>query len=200
MVNHQIHFERKFYKDKKYGYWISTDYPRIRAHRWVWISIHGLIPKGYEIHHKNEDKSDNRIENLELIHKSRHLSHHMMDPKKKERAREHASRIRPMTKAWHASEEGRASHRLQALKSNFGNWGPFKYTCQICSKEYESKKISNTKFCSNACKSAFRRKSGLDNITRKCEYCQGEFITDKYQKIRFCCRGCGQKSRKKIDE
>ncbi len=194
MVDHQIHFERKFYQDKKTGYWISTDYPRIRAHRWVWVSTHGLIPKGYHIHHRNEDKSDNRIENLELIEKSRHMSHHYTD-EKKEKARIWAAEIRPMTKAWHASEEGRAWHRLHAIKNNFGNSEFLKYVCQLCNKEYESRKKGVVKFCSNACKSKFRRMSGIDNITKKCENCMGEFKTSKYLKIKCCSQKCAQQLR-----
>ena len=36
-------------------------------HRVIWEHFNGKIPKGYEINHKNEDKSDNRLSNLELI-------------------------------------------------------------------------------------------------------------------------------------
>lgn len=38
-----------------------------RVHRIVWISQNGLIPYGYTIDHINSDKSDNRIENLQVM-------------------------------------------------------------------------------------------------------------------------------------
>lgn len=38
-----------------------------RVHRIVWISENGIIPAGYIIDHINNDKQDNRIENLQLI-------------------------------------------------------------------------------------------------------------------------------------
>ncbi|MBA3689507.1 MAG: HNH endonuclease [Chloroflexi bacterium] len=38
-----------------------------RAHRMVWESVHGPIPDGLEINHKNGVRADNRIENLELV-------------------------------------------------------------------------------------------------------------------------------------
>lgn len=37
------------------------------VHRLVWISFRGPIPKGLQINHLNEDKSDNRLSNLEMV-------------------------------------------------------------------------------------------------------------------------------------
>ena len=190
MSIHQNYFGRKFYKDKKTGYWISTDYPRIRAHCWVWKNFHTLIPKGYHIHHMNGDKSDNSIENLELIKRERHMSYHMQDPERKRKARENCNRIRPLTKAWHASEEGIAWHKYHAAKERFGKWDPRKYYCQQCNKTYETKKRSNSRFCSNACKSKWRRHAGLDDIEKGCERCLNIFVSNKYIKQRFCSRTC----------
>ena len=36
-------------------------------HRAVWIEANGEIPKGMHIHHINNNKSDNRLENLSLV-------------------------------------------------------------------------------------------------------------------------------------
>lgn len=38
-----------------------------RVHRIIWISQNGIIPDGYCIDHINNDKSDNRISNLQLL-------------------------------------------------------------------------------------------------------------------------------------
>ena len=38
----------------------------IMEHRKIWMDKYGLIPIGHDIHHINKNKSDNRIENLEL--------------------------------------------------------------------------------------------------------------------------------------
>lgn len=188
----QIHFGKEFYKDHTAGYWISIDCPKIRAHQWVWKNNHGDIPKGYHIHHRNGDKSDNRIENLELVEASRHIRDHMQkrmkDPLYKKKAQENCERIRPMTKAWHASPEGIAWHKLHAIKCNFGNGDPIKYICEICSKEYLSKVKAKgrTRFCSNNCKSAFRRKSGKDEIDKICSRCNVTFSCNKYSMRKNC--------------
>ena len=39
----------------------------IDEHRWVWVQTNGPIPVGCEIHHRNGDPLDNRIENLEIM-------------------------------------------------------------------------------------------------------------------------------------
>ena len=36
-------------------------------HRYVWTQVNGRIPKGMQIHHINNNKRDNRIENLSLV-------------------------------------------------------------------------------------------------------------------------------------
>lgn len=37
------------------------------VHRLVWEAFNGEIPEGYEINHISEDKTDNRLENLNLM-------------------------------------------------------------------------------------------------------------------------------------
>jgi hypothetical protein len=67
---------------------LGSGYVRIRVdapngnqwrleHRVVWEQAHGPIPKGGIIHHVNHIRSDNRIENLQLIESnSRHAKLH----------------------------------------------------------------------------------------------------------------------------
>lgn len=197
MVDRQIHFSRNFYQDKKTGYWISTDYPRIRAHRWVWISIHGPIPDGYHIHHKNQNKSDNSIENLELMEKSRHCSIHMMTEENRARFRRIANEYRPLTKKWHRSKEGREWHRKHSLLI-WEKRKPKQYRCKQCKEKFESLKLCNTKFCSNNCKSKFRRRSGVDNVEIKCQCCKTKIVCNKYRKRYFCRQHASVKKRRDI--
>lgn len=49
-------------------------------HLVVWVSAGRPTPSADEVlHHKNEDRLDNRIENLELVTRSEHNKHHNKD-------------------------------------------------------------------------------------------------------------------------
>lgn len=39
----------------------------VRAHRIVWMAVNGEIPDGYVVDHINNNKTDNRITNLQLL-------------------------------------------------------------------------------------------------------------------------------------
>lgn len=45
----------------------------VREHRWIWYEAFGSIPKGHHIHHKNGNKQDNRLANLELMTHQDHI-------------------------------------------------------------------------------------------------------------------------------
>src|SRR5437868_3804528 len=193
-MEYQDHYGKKFYLDKKTGYWISTSAKKIRAHRWVWVCNFGEIEKGFHIHHKDGNKSNNSIDNLQKISAFNHLSMHASFPENRERSRKLCDEIRPLTKKWHCSEEGISWHKEHAKKNNFGNSDPIDYICKNCSKDYKSKIIAEnrTKFCSNNCKSIFRRLSGLDDIEKSCPVCNKKYIKNKYAKGVTCGRKCGQ--------
>lgn len=44
--------------------------------RYLWEKEYGNIPKNHDIHHINEDFTDDRIENLECIEHKKHMSEH----------------------------------------------------------------------------------------------------------------------------
>ena len=57
-----------------YGYLRQTDSRKthVSLHRYVWEKERGTIPEGYDVHHLNGDRADNRIENLECLPKAEH--------------------------------------------------------------------------------------------------------------------------------
>lgn len=136
-MEHQIIFGRKFYKDKVKGYWISTDYPRIRAHL-----------------------STGRIKTYFF-------------------------------------RDGKKWHRQHAKIFNFGNWEKHPQECEVCKITYYTKKRSKNRFCSNNCKSQWRRLSGIDGIQAECLFCKKSFSRNKYGKQKYCSCACANKRNQK---
>jgi len=70
-VYNENDYQLKLYKHTD-GYRMFKPYQDGRAynqyvHRFIYEYHNGKIPKGLEVNHINEDKSDNRLENLELV-------------------------------------------------------------------------------------------------------------------------------------
>lgn len=170
-----------------------------RLHRTVWETLNGSIPKGYHVHHVDGDRSNNQPQNLQLMLGTDHLSEHMADPARKEMGRSHLPKARDGAAAWHRSEEGRKWHAKHARESGAVSiQTKVTKTCEVCGAEYDALLLQSTtsRFCSNACKSAFRRASGVDNETRNCAACGAEFQANKYAKIKTCSLKCGWVVRK----
>jgi len=60
------------YTRRTHGYYGCTTEGRHYLHQAVWEFHNGEIPTGHHVHHKDEDKENNKIENLELITASDH--------------------------------------------------------------------------------------------------------------------------------
>lgn len=65
------------------------------VHRIIWECANGQIPEGYDVHHINENKLDNRITNLELIEHSKHKIKHQLGKKSKLRGKQNTKTSKP---------------------------------------------------------------------------------------------------------
>lgn len=189
---------KKFVLDEDKGYFkCGTVY----MHRYVWEYHNGPIPEGYEIHHKDLNRANNKIENLECLECCEHKKLHANNrtPEQQEWYRNHMNTtVHEASKAWHKSEAGSEWHSEHIKEQR--NKGAFKKTliCTNCGKTYVGEKHGPTNFCSNACKSAYRRKIGADLVPAVCVCCGKYFQTSKLRPAKTCSRSCTNRYRARL--
>lgn len=199
---HQYFGGKMFTRDEGTGYYLcsskSADGTRKRMHVYVWEYYNGAVPIGCHIHHKDEDKSNNDISNLELKIGTEHLAFHA-----KENAEKNYGKVvqnlkgnaSPKAKEWHGSNEGHEWHKSHYDKMKKKLYVNKKFVCICCGREFVGRDNGHTKFCSNNCKSKHRRMEGIDNIEMECIVCGKKFIKNKYAKTQACSKECGTKLR-----
>lgn len=186
----------RFIKDNKTGYYLCSKLKK-RLHRYVWEYFNGEIPEKYHIHHKI-DKSKNDIEYLECILSIKHCKNHgEIRMKDKEFFNSFHEKGIEKAKEWHKSKEGHEWHLNHYNKTKDKLHTNENYTCEICNESFESIKRKNIRFCSNKCKSKWRRTQGIDNEKRNCLYCKKEFEVNKYRKTKYCSKSCSNRAVKK---
>lgn len=185
----------KFRRDKHTGYYLNAKTHK-RLHVAVYETEVGAIPAGYHVHHIDHDKDNNSPENLLAIAPAEHEILHGKELTAEQRdAKRQNVRAKASSAAaeWHGSKAGREFHSVLA-KSTWENREPEKAVCAFCGVEYFTKDRAHknrNRFCSNKCKSAFRRASGADDVTKICERCGNEYTANKYQQTKYCpdCKG-----------
>lgn len=73
--------------------------------------------------------------------------------------------------------------------------GQRKNLCPNCKIEFKYTSFSLKKYCSNKCKSAFRRKNKIDNVEGNCAICSKLFFYNSYTKNLTCSKKCLNKIR-----
>lgn len=79
----------------------------------VWEAFNGPIPKGYVIHHKDHNKLNDCLDNLQLMTNSEHTKHHHTNKIVTEEVKQHMSNGQ---KGKHLSEE----HKQKLREANIG--------------------------------------------------------------------------------
>ncbi|KMO85859.1 hypothetical protein AB840_11315 [Megasphaera cerevisiae DSM 20462] len=187
----------KYTRDDNTGYYLSSKLfngKRKRLHIAVWEYFNGDIPMGYQIHHKDFNKNNNEISNLELKTVHDHLSLHAKLHTKEHVMEFHKKGIEA-AKKWHASSDGSQWHKKRYDQMKDKLHQKIKRICPVCGNGFETTRTHENAFCSNNCRSAYRRRSGVDNEKRTCIICGNEFTTNKYSKAKTCSPKCYTKSR-----
>jgi hypothetical protein len=146
----------------------------IRLHREVWSSLHGEIPPGYDVHHVNEDRSDNRPENLVLLSKAEHSSLHAEAHLGPHRTRALVAARAAIRKA---IDERKRTRVL---------------TCVWCGSEYRSGAIDPTSYCSTKCIDA-ARSGRFEGDARICARCGTPFAATRRVQV-YCSKQCNTKA------
>lgn len=93
---------REYYDGYIINFSSSNGYPTIYVngknvllHRYVWEKYYGNIPEGFEIHHKDKNRKNYDISNLELIdvieHHRQHAIDHRLGQDNKGKRKDHVS-------------------------------------------------------------------------------------------------------------
>lgn len=145
----------------------------VRLHRLVWEEAHGPIPNGHHIHHKSGDKTDNRLENLELLSHGEHSAEHFQKNILPHRARALRNSL--------LSRERNATKRM--LRD---------IVCARCSAVFHSGSTFPAKYCSSRCIQA-ARSGAFEGETRKCAFCAETYSAERRVQL-FCSKKCNNRA------
>lgn len=186
----------RYCRDDATGYYKRNHRDRSPTylHRDVWEHCRGPIPDGFEIHHPFKDKHTTDPDRLVCMDGDEHarLTGVELTDEQRERARRNFVEVAgPAAAEWHRSDEGRAWHAEHGARQLAKR--VYRFTCKQCGERVERKgSIRSGDFCSNACKSAWRRAAGLDDVQRECAHCGATFTVNRYKRTACCSRECAQ--------
>jgi hypothetical protein len=185
----------RFILDNATGYYRNNAI-RERLHRYLYKREHGAdMPSRICVHHIDGNKDNNCVNNLTAMDTSEHRRLHgaLMTDEQRQRLRDNmAATARPAACVWHGSEAGKEWHRQHYEEMKTAFHAKHTFVCKHCGKEYSATRGG---YCSNACKSAYRRESGADNIAHTCASCGKEFMGSKYNQQVTCSRSCANRMR-----
>lgn len=179
----EIEFQGKIYHKQKNGYYSRIE--RVQLHRVIWESHFGSIEKGFCIHHKDENKENNSIENLECIAKSEHAKLHWEkdDGSRKEKVRENLKKAH----LWRSTREGK-EYSSAHHKKLWENAKIYNRVCTVCGVNFESISRKKNIYCSGLCHSRGYYKKNREK--RICKICKNEFDAYKYSNTETCSKKC----------
>lgn len=132
-----------------------------RAHVYSWERHNNKkVPKGFHVHHKDENPWNNNPLNLELIQAGKHSSLHI-----KKRFADNPDLVKKFqqkgseaAKEWHSSEEGKEWHS-QHGKQSYKKRIAIEKSCEFCGKKYKTKHLGKSKYCHQNCKQKARTRN-----------------------------------------
>lgn len=190
------------------GYFVHNGQP---LHRDVWEYHFGKIPKGYDIHHRDENKANNDISNLQMLTRKEHRQLHTRlnadKPKTPKtfvcqqcgatfQSTANVAHYCPDCHKEREREKRRANYAAKrAAKRVVKPFRPRRFrTCVICGKPFEVKQNPNLanahvrKTCSKECHDKLAGKLPV----KRCKVCGKEFKPVHSSNV-CCSPECGAK-------
>lgn len=143
-------------------------------HRDVWRFHYGAIPEGHAIHHKDNNSTNNRIDNLEALTIREHGKRHA-DSSPERRA--FLDSIRDKGKEWQNTEAAKRHHREFGRKCLTKYWKQAEYksyVCDRCGESFLSRCNRIPRFCSETCRERSRKKKKHGH---QCVQCGKDFVS-----------------------
>ena len=146
--NHQSFNGKNYHKDRK-GYYVSTRYDAVHIATFKYFC--GDIPAGYEIHHKDFNKDNNDVSNLQLLTTAEHAKLHQMPRIETRICKGCGKEFLGQPDAAHrkGSRSTCSDECLSKLNSSRQNHRP-PNVCIVCGKEFKTKH-KETHTCSKEC-------------------------------------------------
>ena len=153
------------------GYYAgSKNYERFLLHRYVYKTLCGDIPKGYVIHHKDHNRGNNLLSNLELVRQKDHAHLHF------------GERIEQIISSAVGNRKRKNQIPQDEVKRRMNDHLCLWCGCQLASEgEY---------YCSSHCKEKFKRHNGLRDVEKVCVICGKKFLSNRLDYARTCSPQC----------
>lgn len=131
-----------------------------RLHRAVWEYFNGEIQEGYHVHHIDENRHNNDIENLSLMPGIEHTQMHAVTEGRRENGRRAIRIAIELAPEWHRSEEGKEWHRQHAKAVWENHREPHEEVCTECGKLFLSRDMGHkgNHFCHQNCRARYGRR------------------------------------------
>ena len=168
----------------------------IGLHRFVWTYFNGEIPDGCEIHHRDFDKENNDIANLELVTKDEHKRIHAECKNNTCFPKKSKFTCAVCGKKFQAVNRGNNAYCSAECKRTANHeHDKVERICLVCGQIFSTDKYKDAKCCSKKCAGKLLEKQE----TRICPTCGKEFSTCASGVRKFCSMQCFSESIRKSE-